>query len=349
MTYKTHLNCLKVSFIAVCLLLFQSLFAQNNIAAVTQLIESRKAVLGQNVVVLVTGNDSLVYQKEWGDMKMKTVTPVGASSGWLTAALVLQLVDEGKLSLDDKVVKYLPVFEKYGKNYITLRHCLTHQIGIQDRGGKITRLIDRRRYTSLDEQASDYASKEIETNPGTAFSYSNMGLVIAGRVLEVVSKKRFDLLIKQKLLTPLGMRQTSFSTTDGSAPDPAEGAKSTAADYMAFLKMLLNGGKHNGQQLLSEAAVDQMRTLHAINLPQNNIPKAATGKPYAFGAWAVEANKEKATVLAGPSFTGTWPAVDFCRGYAMLLFVKERLNEPRAEVYGDLKKLTDSNFPAVCH
>jgi CubicO group peptidase (beta-lactamase class C family) len=348
MTYKIYINCLKASFIAISLLFFQPLLAQKDLTAITQLLESRRQVLGQNVAVLVSGKDSLLYQKEWGDMKLKTVAPVGSASSWLTAALVLQFVDEGKLSLDDKVVKYLPVFEKYGKNYITLRHCLTHQTGIQDRGGKITRLIDRRRYASLEEQAADYASKEIETNPGTAFSYSNMGLIIASRVLEVVGKKRFDLLIKQKLLTPLGMRQTSFSTTDASAPDAAEGAKSTAADYMAFLKMLLNGGKHNGQQVLSEAAVVQMRTLHAINLPQYNIPKAVAAYPFAFGAWAVEAKGDKATVLAGPSFTGTWPAVDFCRGYTVLLFVKERLNEPRAEVYGDLKKLIDPQFASGC-
>jgi CubicO group peptidase (beta-lactamase class C family) len=341
-----YFNCLKASFITLNLLFFQPLFAQKDPTAITQLLESRKAALGQNFAVLVASKDSMVYGKEWGDFKMKTVTPIGAGSGWLTAALVLQLADEGKLSLDDKVVKYLPVFEKYGKNYITLRHCLAHLTGIQDRGGKITRLIDRRRYTSLDEQAADYASKEIETNPGTAFSYSNMGLVIAGRVLEVVSKKRFDLLIKQKLLTPLGMRQTTFGTTDGSAPDPAEGARSTATDYMAFLKMLLNVGKHNGQQLLSEGAVAQLRTLQALNLPQNNLPKAVAGNPYTFGAWAVETKGDKATVLTSPSFGGTWPVVDFCRGYAVLLLVKERLNEPRAEVYGDLKKLTDTYFPA---
>jgi hypothetical protein len=112
--------------------------------------------------------------------------------------------------------------------------------------------------------------------------------------------------------------------------------------------MLLNGGKHDGQQVLSEAAVARMRTLHAINFPQYNIPKAVAAYPFAFGAWAVEAKGDKATVLAGPSFTGTWPAVDFCRGYTVLLFVKERLNEPRAEVYGDLKKLIDPQFASGC-
>jgi hypothetical protein len=236
MTYKTHLNCLKASFIAVCLLFFQPLFCPKQLCRCHPTDREPESRAGSKCCSPGCGQGFACISKRMGRYEDENRCTRWSEQRLANSGVVLQLVDEGKLSLDDKVVKYLPVFEKYGKNYITLRHCLTHQTGIQDRGGKITRLIDRRRYTSLDEQAADYASKEIETNPGTAFSYSNMGLVIAGRVLEVVSKKRFDLLIKQKLLTPLGMRQTSFSTTDGSAPDPAEGAKSTAADYMAFLK-----------------------------------------------------------------------------------------------------------------
>lgn len=75
---------------------------------------------------------------------------------------------------------------------------------------------------------------------------------IAGRILEIVTKKKFDMLIKQQLLTPLGMRKTSFSELDGGAVNPSGGAKSSADEYLIFLKMLLNNGMHKGQQFLSE-------------------------------------------------------------------------------------------------
>lgn len=346
MSFKTMANCLKASSVAILLLLFQPVSAQQNLDAVTQLLTQRQPAFGNDFVVLIANNDSVFYQKEWGNIKVKTVAPIASASKWLTAALVMAFVDEGKISLDDPVAKYLPVFEKYGKNYITIRHCLAHLTGIQNKEGKLAKLLERKKWASLDEEVSHFASNEIQTNPGTAFTYNDMGSNIAGRVLEVVSKKRFDLLIKQKLFNPLGMRQSTFSTTDGSPSDPSAGAKSTATDYMAFLKMLLNNGKYNGQQILSEASIKELRTIQTSNLPMQDVPKATDGFQYAAGAWVLAQNGNNATVLASPSLFGMWPVVDFCRGYAVLFFTKELLNDAKREQYEDLKKLTDSYFPA---
>jgi len=348
MSYNNSINCLKASTVALFLLFLQPLHAQKDFLDLTRLLDEKKAALGNDFILLIGNADTTVYQKEWGSMKAKTVAPLAAASGWLTAALVLQLADEGKLSLDDKITKYLPVYEKYGKNYITIRHCLSHLTGIQDSKGKLTRLMERKKFATLDEQVADFAAKEIETNPGTAFSYSNMGLNIAGRILEIVSRKRFDLLAKQKLFNPLGMRQTTFTTLDGSAPDPSGGARSTAADYMAFLKMLLNGGKHNGQQILSEAAMTELRAIQSTNLTMNAVPKAATGYAYALGAWAPEKEGNQATVLTSPSLSGTWPAVNYCRGYTFLFLTKEVLNDGKHEVYEEMKKLIDPQFSSAC-
>jgi CubicO group peptidase (beta-lactamase class C family) len=349
MSYTTLFNCLKASTVALLLLFFQPLIAQQKYESLSKLLETKKSSLGKDYAVLIAGADSIYYQKEAGDMKVKTVAPIASASKWLTAALVMQFVDEGKLSLDDKVAQYLPVFEKYGKNYITLRHCLSHLTGIKSDGGFAEQLRNRKHYKSLDEEVAAFASHEIQTNPGTAFRYSDIGVNIAGRVLEVVSKKRFDMLIKQKLLSPLGMRQTSFTTMDGSAPNPSSGARSTALEYMAFLKMLLNNGQYNGKQILSEASIAELRKLETANLPMNDVPKAATGYQYTLGAWALESNGTTATVLSSPGLVSTWPAVDFCRRYAFLIFTKELPGEQKHEVYEDLKKLADTNFANACN
>ena len=74
----------------------------------------------------------MVYKKELGEFNIKTQAPIASSSKWLTAALVMIFVDEGKISLDDHVVKYIPEFGKYFKNYITIRQCLCHMTGIAD-------------------------------------------------------------------------------------------------------------------------------------------------------------------------------------------------------------------------
>jgi len=340
---------MKVSSVLLFMLFFQLSFAQKNFTALDKALEEKKNLLGKDFVVLITKNDSVIYQKEWGDMKIKTVAPIASCSKWLTAALVMQFVDEGKISLDDKVVKYLPVFEKYGKNYITIRHCLSHQTGIQAEGGKLARLVERKKFNTLEEEVAAFAAKEIQTNPGTEFNYNEMGLNIAARVLEVVAKKRFDLLIRQKLLSPLGMRQTTFSTLDGSAHNPSGGARSTAADYNNFLKMLLHNGLFNGQRILSEASVTALRTVQTGGIVMRSVPRAAAGYQYALGNWVIEKGTDDvARAVACPGLFGTWPLIDYCRGYTLIFFVKSLLGEEKADAYRDLKKLVDGYFTSAC-
>jgi CubicO group peptidase (beta-lactamase class C family) len=69
--------------------------------------------------------------------------------------------------------------------------------GIQSDGNKLLKLFERKKFNSLDEEVTEFAKKEIQDNPGIAFRYSNIGLNIAARVVEVVTKKKFDALIKR--------------------------------------------------------------------------------------------------------------------------------------------------------
>ncbi|MFZ1261242.1 MAG: serine hydrolase domain-containing protein, partial [Chitinophagaceae bacterium] len=250
MSYKVSSICLKVLSVASFLLLLQPAKAQYEWSKLDAELQAKQKLLGDNVVAMIWKGDSLVYKKEMGGFNSKTQAPIASCSKWLTAALVMQFVDEGKLSLDDKVVKYLPEFEKYFKNYITIRHCLSHMTGIQDDDKFLRRILERRKLSSLEEEVNAFAARDIRANPGTDFWYGNVGLNIAGRVLEVISKKKFEVLIKSKLFIPLGMTKTTFAELTGGPVNPSGGAKSTADDYMKFLVMLLNNGKHNGVQIL---------------------------------------------------------------------------------------------------
>lgn len=346
MAANAYLTGLKVSIVAVFMTVFQVSYGQSSWSDVDQAVASRQQLLGKDMVVLIASKDSLLFQKTVGEFNTKTAAPIASASKWLTAALVLQAVDEGKISLDDKVVKYLPIFEKYGKNYITIRHCLSHLTGIQTEQMKLMKLLERKKYASLEEEVNSFAAKEIQNNPGEAFRYGNIGLNIAGRVLEVAYKKKFEQLIRQKLFIPLGMRKTSFQTMDGSAPNPSGGAVSTAEDYLKFLQMILNNGTYNGQKILSEQAIAEMRTIQTTPTQIKLAPKSAEGFMYASGSWVLESdNKQKqATTLASPGLFGTWPMVDFSRGYACIFFVKNLLGEERADAYLDIKKVIDPHF-----
>jgi hypothetical protein len=112
---------------------------------------------------------------------------------------------------------------------------------------------------------------------------------------------------------------------------------------------LLNKGKYKGQQILTENAIYEMMKQQTQSDQIKYAPKAAEGFNYALGSWVMESDKNnKATVLASPGLFGTWPAVDYCRGYAYIVFVKNLLGEERAGAEIEIKKVIDVQMPSTC-
>ena len=347
--------CMKVALALACLLILQPVSGQQDFTDLNVILQQKQKLLGKDFVVMLWSKgaglgkaDTLVYKKELGEFTSKTQAPIASCSKWLTAALVMTFIDEGKLSLDDKVTKWLPEFEKYGKNYITIRYCLSHMTGIRSEPITILKLLERKKFSSLEEEVNSFAAKDIQANPGEEFRYSNIGLNIAGRVLEVLSKKKFDVLIRQRLFVPLAMRKTTFSILDGSAVNPSGGAQSTPDDYMHFLVMLLNKGVYQGRKILSEDAVNQLLQVQTKTEQIKYAPTAAQGYNYALGAWAVEEKDRTATAIASPGLFGTWPMIDYCRGYAYLFFVRNLLGEERADAQMEIKAVVDEKFANRC-
>jgi CubicO group peptidase (beta-lactamase class C family) len=345
MTVKIIQNCLKCSLLSFSLLFFQGTWAQGDFSGVESLIIQNAKVLGPDVVVLVHKDGKTVYQRESQAFKIKTEAPIASCSKWLTAALVMVMVEEGKLSLDDKVSKYIPLMENYSKGFITIRQCLSHTTGIAADPPGLLKLMERSRFANLEEEVNNFITKKaIETNAGTAFRYSGIGFNIAGRVLEIISRKSFDRLIAEKLLRPLNMKATSFSAESG-AVNPSGGAKSTAADYMNFLDMILNKGMFNGKRILSEASVAEMQKAQFKGLPVTYKPKVAEGYDYALGEWIQETDATgNTTVVSSPGLFGTWPWVDLGRGYSAIIFEKGILSEQKRDIYLQIKQVIDSRI-----
>ena len=326
MSVKPLLNCLKSSIIVAFLLFFQSaapLLAQGDFTGVETLIKQNQKNWGKNLVVLVNKADKQLYKYETAEFKVKATAPIGLASSWLTAAVVMVYVDEGKISLDDPVAKYLPIFEKHLKGYVTIRQCLANTTGIEYEADNPLKLVQRKNFPTLEEEVNAYASKrEIKDNAGQAYAFNYMGLHIAARVIEVVSKKSFDRAAAEKLFRPAGMRATTFYADKG-AIDPSAGAVSTANDYMNFLLMLLNKGTLNGRKVLSESSVAELaKAQYGADLPvRSGNPPAGEGYRWAPGAWIAAADASgNTTMMNCDGLSGTYAWVDFARGYAALLF-----------------------------
>src|SRR5579871_1586258 len=217
MSYNLKTSCLSFSLFSALLLFCLNSYSQYNFNEIEQFLKQNSKEAGKNFAVLIWKDGKIIYQKQTQDFTAKTQTQIGNSGNWLTAALVMTFVDEGKISLDDKVSKYIPLFAKYMKSYITIRNCLTNSTGIHVENTPL-KLFEKSKFETLEDEVNAYASKhEIEDNPGTKFFYSNIGPNIAGRILEIISKKSFDRLIQERILRPLKMRTSNFTNDNGGA------------------------------------------------------------------------------------------------------------------------------------
>ena len=216
------------------------------------------------------------------------------------------LVEEGKISLDDPVAKYLPEFkdlkvavkDKQGKtSLVPAKNVLTIRMVMNHTGGFPFEIPTKNKKgwpaLSLRDTAKEAASRPLTFEPGTAVRYSNTGIDIGAAVTEVVTGKPWDVFLKERVLDPLGMKDTTFNPTDeqlsraislyvvskdkkpqyrkanGAMPLPHNGPTvhpsagaglwTTAADQVKFYRMLMNLGLgDNGARILKEETVKNL-------------------------------------------------------------------------------------------
>lgn len=147
---------------------------------------------------------------------------IASQSKPMTAAAVMMLVDEGKITLDDRVEKHLPEFrgqmviaEKDGEQIllrkpshpITIREVLSHTSGLPFKSKIEEPTLDG---LPLAAAVRSYAMTPLQTEPGTHYQYSNAGINTAARIIEVVTGIRYEDFMQQRLFAPLGMKDTTF-------------------------------------------------------------------------------------------------------------------------------------------
>lgn len=324
------------------------LFSTSNAQSFTeveQIMLNNQKQLGDDQALIIYKDGKVLYQKMLGDFRPNIQAPIGESSQWLTAALVMIMVQEGKISLDDNVGKYLPIFPKWMKGYISIRHCLSHTTGIETDKQGAGKLFQRKGFSSLEEEVNYYAEKRaIANNPGNWFQYDQIGPSVIGRVLEVVTKKKFDRLAQEKLFRPLNMRITSFSNYT-SAISPFDGAKSSAIEYTNFLSMLLNKGMFNGKQILTEASIAEMMKLQTGTALNKYTPPFMNGFSYGLGTWRETADGKVVNCVSQNS-PFIW--IDYCRGYSCILLAKKERDGLKRELYDQLKAAVDAQLASTC-
>ncbi|HYE54712.1 MAG TPA: serine hydrolase domain-containing protein [Chitinophagaceae bacterium] len=350
MSLKTSSIRRYYSLAFVFLLFFQPLLAQTGYPEIDLALKRNQQALGKDVVTMIYKSGKIVYEGNLGDMTSMTQERIASCSKWYTAALVMTFADEGKLSLEDTIGKFLPVFTQHGKGNIQIKHCLSHTLGLKQDPFRLVAALQRSRYNALKEEIYDFAKDRDEVaEPGKEFRYGSTGLNIAGHILEVISGKKFEDLFQERIGRPLAMQATTF-TKNAAVANPSAGAWSTAGDYMNFMIMMLNKGVFKGKRVLSKASVEKMMEVQATQDMMKQTPDAAAGFNYGLGVWIQETTADgKTAVISSPGLFGTWPLVDYCRGYAMIIFTKNLMTERKPQMYLEIKKVVDKYFNSTCN
>lgn len=262
--------------------------------------------------VLIAKDGEIIYNKAFGkaspnmQMQKDTIFLMYSSSKILPAIAIMKLVDQGKIHLDDPLDKYLPEFkeqkisvkssneEKFipAQKVATIRQVLSMTNGTVGYWNPVylkygVDIGDGDPEFDLEENIKRLSKVPLMFEPGSAFEYS-IGIDIAGRVVEVVSKKSYAEFLDEEIFKPLGMNNSFLYPPEDKINQisviwhsddnqlngktqphkfknkklysPGVGVYSTVEDYYRLGQMLLNGGTFNNVQILSKESVNAIRS-----------------------------------------------------------------------------------------
>lgn len=205
------------------LLLMNGSYAQNRNdkqmgAALDELLSAKFKTGAPGCVVLVTRNNKIIYRKAWGNANIELnvaadpemVFDIASVTKQFTAVAILQLVEQGKIFLQDSIQKYIPGYPSGGYT-ITIEHLLTHTSGIKDylQMEMNTPFIERWDF-SPKQFIDSFKNHPLEFKPGTRFSYSNSGYYLLGYIIGKVTGKTYQEYMQEQLFKPLEMSHTYF-------------------------------------------------------------------------------------------------------------------------------------------
>ncbi|MDB5003415.1 MAG: CubicO group peptidase beta-lactamase class family [Mucilaginibacter sp.] len=206
-------------------------YAQSSQDAIDGLIKQRFPFVGPGCVVLVAKKGQIIYTKAFGMADPQTQKPmqtdmifrIGSMTKQYTAIAILQLVELGKISLQDSIQKYVKEFPSKGYP-ITIENVLTQTSGIPDYMTIQNHDPAKNRNEYTPAQGVDYFKDEpLNFKPGSKFEYSNSNFYLLGYIIEQVTWQTYESYIKKHLFESAGLQHTYYIHKDATATNIASG------------------------------------------------------------------------------------------------------------------------------
>src|SRR5688572_15526356 len=234
--------------VVVLLVSQQAALAQDHAAKIKEVLELAHSYKQFNGSALVVENGRVIYKSGFGMANMEWGIPnapdtkfrLGSITKQFTSMLTLQLVEQGKVKLDGKISDYLPDYRQDIGQKVTIHHLLTHTSGIPSYTGLpgFFDNVSRNPYKVADF-VKKYASGDLEYEPGSKYSYNNSGYFLLGAIIERVTGKSYEQVLKENILDPAGMKNTGYDRHDPLIQKRAAGYAKTPDGYRnaAYLDM----------------------------------------------------------------------------------------------------------------
>lgn len=260
-----------------------------------------------------------------------TIYDLASISKIFTAVAVMQLVERGELALEDTIASHLPDFAQHGKESLTVQQLLTHSSGLPA-------VIDLFSDPLTDaEKVAKVMAVALKTRPGTAYEYSDVGLIVLGMLVEHLTGQGLDEVVAERITGPLGMADTMYNPPAALKPRIAAteatgkrglvhgtvhdensaalggvaghaGVFSTADDLAVFAQMFLNGGTYGAARILQPETVQAMFTDRIAEITGPGGERRGLGPE--LEAWFYHAGLTSPYSGGHTGFTGTCFVID---------------------------------------
>lgn len=220
----------------------QSVFSQHSEirgpkAEIERVMRLHSAAGDFSGTVLVARDSQILYEEAFGSANLEWDIPndletkfeIGSMTKQFTALLVLQFVNEGRLRLNGHISDYLPYYRKDTGSRVSVSELLSHESGIPNFISMPGFLDGPASRTAFDVQdfVQKFCSGDLHFDPGTKFEYSNSGYFLLGAILEQLSGKPYEQLLKERIFHPLGMRNSGYAHSEEIIPHRAAGYECT--------------------------------------------------------------------------------------------------------------------------
>ena len=274
---------------------------------------------GASVIVVKDGRT--VFRKALGMADMELGVPLqpdmvfrlGSITKQFTAVSILMLAEEGKLSLQDRIEKFLPGYPTQGYA-ITVEHLLTHTSGIQSYtdipGWMTSKILAPMTVTEL---VDGFKKEPMQFAPGEKWAYNNSAFVLLGAIIEKVSGQTYEAFVKERIFEPLGMTSSYYGSTEPVIPKRVpgytmDGGKVRNAGYLSMTQPYSAGSLSSSVDDLArwDAALYTEKILKKALLEKawsSYVLKSGEATKYGYG-WALSKLRGRRSIEHGGGIFG---------------------------------------------